>query len=545
MMRFKGHDLHIHQILDNTMQLVYGAPQEQSVRHLLLEAKALLHDEVNRFRVKVDEFEEVSLKIKQFTEHLYNQTAKNYLSPLSEGIERLPRLVRDLALKLNKKIRLSIAGSETLVDRVILEKMDIPLSHIIRNACYHGIESPSQRLEQGKDECGVIHVRARHHAGFLIVEVSDDGQGIDIKKLKDKLVEQGMISSEKAHSLSSQKTLNYLFMSGFSTAQEVTDISGRGVGLDIVHDFVEKEGGVVRISTDLKQGTTFTLELPITRSVIKALVIGNHHCVYAIPFSSIHKVCHLEVNKLTAHKNYYTAVVDNFSLPLFPLHEILAIKEVTTYSEDIVSVVILKDNHRSFGIIVENIVGHSNLVIMPLDVKLGKMACVSAGSIMDNGSPVIILDTDDILEIMNKQLSRKSTRYRISRPIKSIHENKLKEILLVDDSESIREAQMQVLKKEGYEVITATNGQEAWMTLQKRPIDLVITDLEMPVVNGFDLIKLIRSNAIIEDLPIIVVSSKDSLEDRQRAVHYGGSDYISKNHFLQKDLVNAVKNWLN
>ena len=459
------------------------------------------------------------------SERLYQSMVESRMRPFEEGVESFPRMVRDLARQLGKSVKLQIEGKKTLIDRDILEKLEAPLNHLIRNAIDHGIEPPNERLTRHKPAEGVITLRAEHRAGMFVLSVSDDGKGVDVEKIKSQINQKKLATFEEIEKFNRDQLLEFLYLPGFSTASSVTDISGRGVGLDVVRNMVKEVGGSVKIISNQK-GLDFELRLPLTLSVLRALLvkIGNEN--YSFALARIEQIIVTNQDNILVVQDQRFLSVQDKMIPLFYAHEILEIP-VTEEKRHEVSLVILSDDQHLYGLEVQSLVGETELVVQNLDARIGKTQHVLAGAVLEDGSPVLILDIDEIIISMAQLVYGKYHLSMKEEQKDQEDQNKLK-ILVVDDSLMIREMLFSVLTQNGYKVDLTENGEEAFKFLHHFRYHLIITDIEMPALNGFELIKNIRKESSISKIPILVLSSNDSEEDQKLSLKIGADAFLSK-----------------
>lgn len=472
------------------------------------------------------------------SDRLYHEAIEVRMCPLADGIGGYARMVRDLAKELGKKARLDIRGETTEVDRDILEKLDAPLNHLLRNAVAHGIEAPPTRLAAGKAETGCVRLEARHQAGMLVITVSDDGQGVDPERLRQEIVEKAFATPDIARKLTPSELLEFLFLPGFSTASAVTEIAGRGVGLDLVHAMVHEVGGVARVFSNPDGGLSFQLELPLTLSVIRTFLVEIANEPYAFPLARIERCLMLPKARLRTVEDRQYFRMDQQNIALVSVHDVLELPP-PQQAPDELPIVVLSDRHHAYGLAVDRFIGECDLVVRPLDPRLGKIPDISAAAIMLDGMPVLIFDPDDLVRSIDKLLS---TRRRPSRlePGDEQSQSRPKRILVADDSVTVREMERRILENQGYAVDIAVDGMEAWNLLRTVSYDLLVTDIDMPRMNGFELIRQVRGHASVKGLPVVVVSYKNKQEDRLQGLEAGANYYLTKNSFQDNSFVEAI-----
>jgi len=489
------------------------------------------------FNSCTDAFGEFTRGFENLSDRLYQEAVASRMRPFADGVGGFPRMVRDLTKKLGKKGRLVIVGKQTRVDRDILEELEAPITHLLRNALDHGIETADVRVAAGKPECATLTLEARHHAGMLSISVRDDGRGIDVAKLRDKVVAENRINSETAAGLSDGELLDFLFLPGFTTAAAVTELSGRGVGLDVVQTMVQAVGGALRVTTELGKGTNVNLVLPITLSVVRALLVEVNGEPYAFRLSQIARCLKVPVDGFRAMEGRRYLEVDGASVAVLDARELLALSGTPANGSE-VCIVVIGEGADTYGVAVDRFAGEHELVVRPPDQRLGKIPGVSASAIRDDGSPALILDVEDLMHSMAAELSGgrigRARKLADAQPLQQIR------ILVVDDSVTVREVERKLLRNHGYAVDVAVDGMDAWGALAVGQYDLVVTDVDMPRMNGIELIENIRGDARLGSLPVLVVSYKDRPEDRERGLHAGANRYLTKSSFQDESLLRAV-----
>ncbi len=485
---------------------------------------------------KIDEHAHSSTDI---SHRLYQQVVSSRMRPFSEGVAAFPRLVRDLARELNKNIILDIQGEDTPVDRDILEKIEAPLNHLLRNAIDHGIETVEERKKTDKHERATIKMEARHSAGVLNIIISDDGKGIDLEKVRQTVIKKKLTTKSMAADLTEAELLEFLFLPNFSTKKSVTKVSGRGVGLDVVHNIIHEVRGMVRITTKLHKGTTFELQLPLTLSVLRALLTEINHEPYAIPLVSIEHVVTLQKEQIKEIEGRQYFTMNDRRIGLVAAQQIFD-KMIGSPPEDQLPVVVFSDRFNQYGLIVDKFWGIRDLVVQKLDPRLGKIKDVSAAAILEDGTPVLIIDVEDLVRSMDYLISGNRLQ-RVYQPITDEDTQTCKRILVADDSITVREVERKMLVSKGYDVDVAIDGMDAWNSVRNGKYDLVITDVDMPRMDGIELVSLIKSEPAYKFIPVIIVSYKDREEDRQRGLEAGADYYMTKGSFHDETLVEAVE----
>ncbi|HWX64856.1 MAG TPA: hybrid sensor histidine kinase/response regulator [Rhodanobacter sp.] len=470
---------------------------------------------------------------------LYDEALASRMRPFSDGTQEFRRMVRDLARELGKEAHLEIVGETAQVDRDVLEKLKAPLTHLLRNAVDHGIESPLERMAAGKPAEGHVRIDAHHIAGLLEISVSDDGQGIAIERVRRAIVARGLADEQTAQRFTDAELLEFLFLPGFTVKDTVSEISGRGVGLDAVQNMVKKLRGSVSLSSQAGQGSRFQLHLPLTTSVVKALVTEIGGEPYAFPLA--HIVCtatvlRAEVELLEGRQHFQ---LSGRQIGLVAAQQVLEGTESKTVPDEL-SVIVVGDRNRGheYGLAVDRFRGVFELVVQPLDPRLGKIKDISAGALLDDGSPLLIVDVDDLIQSVERLVSTghlAGVRYD-----EGVVEVARKRVLVVDDSLTVRELQRKLIENGGYEVEVAVDGVDGWNAVRLGQFDLVVTDIDMPRMDGIELVGLIKKDTRLRDVPVMVVSYKDREEDRRRGLDAGADFYLTKSSFHEDALLQAV-----
>ncbi len=468
---------------------------------------------------------------------LYDGALACRMRPFADGIQAFPRMVRDVAQTLGKHVRLETIGEATQVDRDVLVKLDAPLGHLLRNAIDHGIETPDERVAAGKPAEGVIRIEARHRAGSLHVSVSDDGCGVDLEKTRTAVVSRHLLSKDAADRLTETELLEFLFLPGFTMKTTVTDVSGRGVGLDVVQDMVKQLRGVVRIFSQPGTGTCFQLQLPVTLSVVRTVIADVAGEPYAFPLASIVRTLTLSREKIAQLEGRQHFECDGRRIGLVTAHQVLDVGEPVVQGAE-VSVIVLGDHNQTYGLVVDRFVGERELVVQRLDPALGKIKDIAAGALMEDGSPVLIVDPEDLIRSMDRLVSEGSLS-KVTRSV-TADQRKRKRVLVVDDSLTVRELERKVLGNHGYDVEVAVDGMDGWNAVRMGDFDLVVTDIDMPRMDGIELVKLINSDPRLKSRPVMIVSYKDRDEDRRRGLEAGAAYYLTKGSFHDEALLQAV-----
>jgi two-component system sensor histidine kinase and response regulator WspE len=483
--------------------------------------------------------DDLARRTEEVSAALYHSVLGSRMRPFQDATVGFPRMVRDVAKGLGKQVRLEILGGTVPVDRDILAKLEAPLNHMLRNAVDHGIETPEVRTAAGKDPVARLVLEARHQSGMLVVRVADDGRGIDAERIREKVVAKGLVGREMAAGLSAAELYEFLFLPGFSTASEVTEISGRGVGLDVVLSTVQQIGGSAKIESAIGKGTTFLLRLPVTLSVVRAATVLVDGEPFAFPLARLERVVRLEPDEIAPVEGRPAFTLDGRPVGLVDARTVLGFPAAEAAAGP-TSVVVIghgRDGDR-YGLVVDRFEGESDLVVRPLDPRLGKVPCIAAASLFENGDPLLIVDVDDLVASVRQLLVEGRLRGGGG---KAGSGRRTRRILVVDDSLTVREVERQLLTRLGYEVDVAVDGADGWNAIRAAQYDLLVSDIDMPRMNGIELVRAVRSEPRFAALPIVIVSYKDRPEDRLAGLDAGANVYLTKGAFQDDTFAATVR----
>ena len=540
LLELKRNHLELLTLLDGLHETVLGKGRDPQLRELVRRAREKTKACTLELAERLNQIDIFTGSTAALADRIYHEVISVRMRPFADGVTGFPRLVRDLARDLGKKVRLEINGKSTEVDRDILEKLDAPLNHLLRNAVDHGIESPKERVAAGKTETGLLRLDASHRSGMLMITVSDDGRGIDIENLRGKIVQKQMANQEMVDKMSEPELMDFLFLPGFSTARNVTEISGRGVGLDVVHNMVHEVGGVVRAVSKPGQGLTFHIELPLTLSVVRTFVVEIAEEPYAFPLARIDRCLELSREDLEIVEDRQYFRFDNSNIALLDIHDVLELEKPLENQEKL-PVVVLSDRMNAYGLAVDKFLGEYDLVVRPLDPRLGKVPDISSVAVMLDGSPVMIFDVEDLVRSIDNLLSGRRLR-KLNQAFEAIEAKRHKRILVVDDSFTVREMERKLLESKGYLVDTAVDGVDGWNAIRTDNYDMVISDVDMPRMNGIELVTHIKRHAQLKSIPVIIVSYKDKEEDRLKGLQAGANYYLTKSSFQDDSFIEAAEN---
>lgn len=500
-----------------------------SARRKEQECRDLLSD-------RLTELEGFIRRTTNLSDRLYREVITSHMRPFEDGVQGFPRMVRDIARQLNKQVKLDILGKSTPVDRDILKKLEAPLTHILRNAVDHGLELPEDRIKAGKPETGTIRLEAFHRGGMLAITIADDGKGIDPQMLRQRVIDQNLAAPEVAAKMTDAELMEFLFLPGFSMAKQVTELSGRGVGLDIAKSMAQEVGGTVRATSVPQRGTSFYFQLPLTLSVVRTLLVEISGEAYAFPLARIDKIVNIDRAEIAFVQNRQYLTLDDKNIGLIWAHQVLDLSPpLSSFSR--LWVVILSDSSNTYGLVVDRCLGERELVVRPLDPRLGKVQNISAAALMGDGSLVLIVDVSDLVRSLDNLLK---TGQLALVGEKAADRRDQRQVLVVDDSITVREMERKLLQNRGYSVDIAVDGMEGWNAIRSHPYNLVISDIDMPRMNGIELLKQIKSHPRHKSIPVIVVSYRDREEDRIQGLEAGADYYLTKSSFHDDTLIEAV-----
>ncbi|MGZ3442484.1 MAG: response regulator, partial [Polyangia bacterium] len=475
---------------------------------------------------------------------LRQQVMKLRMLPIARIFTKYHRTVRELSNTLGKRARLEIVGGDTELDKVLIEQLDDPLMHLVRNAVDHGIELPAARRAAGKPDEGVVTLSAHHRGNQIFVEVRDDGAGIDPARLRAKAREKQLASDEELAAMDDTEVLELIFRPGFSTAARVTDVSGRGVGMDVVRDTIAKLSGTIELRSTPGAGTTFALKLPLTLAIVQVLLVRVGGEDYALPLDLVQRT--LAVKETDVHRVYDREIifVGEEQIPLVWTADALEMGNggppVDLGGATEWPVVLVDAAGQTYALVVERLVGKREIVLKSLGALLNEVPCAAGATLIGERVAVIL----DVVQLVQRALARPAGRAAVRHePSAARPEPKRKpRILLAEDSDVVREQLRRVLEAHGYEVVTARDGAEALEIANRDPhgFDLVSTDVMMPNLDGYELTRALRQHPRHRDVPLIMVTSRGEHLDRVRGFDAGVDEYMTK-PLDSGELVRAVE----
>ena len=501
----------------------------------------------------VDETDQVTRSLRQATTQLQEGMTKSRMVPFSQAADRLPRAIRDISLKLDKQAELKVEGGDVLIDKMILEHLNSPMTHLVNNAITHGIESPQERMAKGKPALGTISVRAFLQGNQTVITVGDDGAGIDADQVKRKAIEKGLIGDQEAEHLSPQEVYELLFHPGFSTKDQADDFAGRGVGLDVVQTSLIDVRGTVTIDSVLGKGSTFTIRLPLTLSICKALCCVSNHARIGFSMDGVEDMKDFRSSDIQIDREGRRCVFwQNTLLPFQPLSELLSYNRQLSrgsfytgkQEEDSFSIVILRGGNNLLAVQVDQVIGELEIVIKQIEGPIPKTAGIAGATVLGDGTVMPIGDVLELIDIARGRLrTDNGGLWRQPAPPVAVETSQKSGamVLIVDDSITVRGLLSLSFSKAGYRVEQARDGQEAWEKLRGGlPCDIVFCDIEMPRMNGLELLYNLQKDPRLAPIPVALLTSQGGKRHRQVAATLGASGYFTK-PYTERDLLSAAE----
>ncbi|GAB4243399.1 MAG: hypothetical protein Kow0049_32980 [Stanieria sp.] len=503
----------------------------------------------------VDETDKVTQSLRQVTIQLQEGINSSRMTPFGQTADRLPRAVRNISHQLKKQVELEIEGKEVLIDKMIVEHLYNPMTHLVNNAITHGIESPQERILQGKPATGKIKIRAFIQGNQTVISVSDDGAGIDSERVKAKAVEKNLLTWAQAQNLSQQEVYDLLFHAGFSTKDKADDFAGRGVGMDVVSTDLKKIRGTINIESELGKGTTFTIRLPLVLSICKALTCSYNNTRIAFPIDGVEEAKEYSLSEIKTNSNGVKCINWNNSLlPFQSLSNLLSynrqLSRANIYGgsqtdDDTVSVIVLHSGDHLLAVQVDQILGEQEIVIKQIEGPVPKPAGIAGATVLGDGT---IIPIGDVLELIEIAQGKRTTEIGLNLwqsqtdkfqiPTEPIKSEPL--VLVVDDSITVRELLTLSFNKLGYRVEQARDGQEGWDKLRNGlPCDMIFCDIEMPRMNGLELLANLQKDEKLNLIPVAMLTSRGAEKHRKLATDLGAKAYLTK-PYTEKELMDVA-----
>ncbi len=505
----------------------------------------------------VDESDQITRTFRQITTQLQEGLTRARMVPFAQTADRLPRAVRDISIKCGKQAELVVEGRDTLIDKMILEQLYDPMTHLVNNAITHGIESPEDRTAGGKQPTGRITIRSFHQGNQTVISISDDGAGIDTERVKAKAIQKGVITPDEAKEMSRLDIYDLLFHSGFSTRDRADDFAGRGVGMDVVRTNLNEIRGAISTDSTLGKGTTFTIRLPLTLSISKALCCISNRARIAFPMDGVEDMLDVPKDRIQTDEDNRPCILwREMLLPFQPLQELLSYNRTLgrgsvyggNQEDDMISVVVLRSAGNFLALQVDQVLGEQEIVIKQLEGPVPKPVGIAGATVLGDGRIMPIADVLELIDLSMGRIRRDGGSSIWSKEdIPAPDTPSLKSeptVLIVDDSITVRELLSMTFNKVGYRVEQARDGQEAWEKLRSGlPCDLVFCDIEMPRMDGLELLSRIQKDASLSTLPIAMLTSRGADRHRQMAITLGAKGYFTK-PYLEEVLLDAAQRML-
>lgn len=476
-------------------------------------------------------------QLTQVSDELQDNIHRMRMRPVADLLDAYPRMVRDLAREQGKQIKLEIAGADTHIDRNILEMLRDPLTHLLRNAVDHGIETPEQRQASGKSALGNIKLKASQQGNTIQIEVIDDGAGIDLEAVRTKAVELGLMTREAVAVLDVVQSLDLIFASGLTTAKRVSEISGRGVGMDIVRQNLEQLRGLIGVDSVPGHGSSFKLTLPLTLTTGHVLLIESAGETLALPTTNIERILFIDPAQVKNVEGSPALYAGDRLLPLIHLDQILGLPQAESHhqSGENIAVIILGVVEKKIALIVDGFKEDQDAVIKKLGHPLSRIRNFAGAVILGDGQVVLVLNVTDLIKsIQVKPMVELAPRTQL-------HQARRKRILVVDDSITTRTLEKNILEIAGFQVYVAADGREALALVEHESLDAVVADIAMPHMDGIALTQAIKQSEKTRDLPVVLVTSLDSPADKIRGMQAGADAYLTKKAFDQQDLLETIE----
>ncbi|MGD8999988.1 MAG: response regulator, partial [Granulosicoccaceae bacterium] len=489
------------------------------------------------------ETETLLLQQSRVNTELQEGLMRTRMVPFSTHLPRMRRLVRQTSNELKKQVELIVSGEDAELDRSVLDRVMPPLEHMLRNAVDHGLETPGQREKAGKPETGRIHLDVSREGAEVVIRITDDGAGINLDAIRKKAIEHGLLNNKS--DLTDKEILRFILESGFSTAQKVTQISGRGVGMDVVNSEIKQLGGTLQIDTDRGKGSRFTIRLPLTLSVNKALLVHVGEEVFAIPLSSVDSVVRVSYDELKAfygqdNPRYEYA---GSSYRFMHLGSLLGLNEamLPLPGSKLPMLLVRAGDHR-VALQIEGLLGSREIVVKTVGPQISSVRAISGATILGDGNVALILDMPSLVYMDLSRISM--TRSEPPREARAVDKERVTTVMVVDDSITVRKVTTRLLERNGIHVVTAKDGVDAVSVLQEVVPDVFLLDIEMPRMDGYELATHIRNDAKLKNIPIIMITSRTGEKHRQRAMDIGVNRYLGK-PYQESDLLENINEILN
>lgn len=510
-----GHH-HLHSLVDQARELCATLPIEQQVP----------------FHAFNRELKDSVLTQDSLMSDLHDRALQMRMLPLSVVFDPLAKMSRELAQSLGKQVDCRVRGSEIELDRQMIDRLSDPLIHLLRNALDHGVETPLERQAAGKPLRGQLKIEAWQDAGWVVVEMHDDGAGIALDAVRQKALAKQLITEEQLNALSEQETLELIFLPGFSTKSMITDFSGRGVGMDVVkRTVVDELNGDLQLACERGRGTRFTMRLPLSLAMMRVLLVSVGGMKLGVTAPYVSELVECSAESLIEAAGQRTLILRNEFVPVVSLAQLLELP--ASSATDTTLLLVIHQRHQKLALIIDSLIDERDMVIKPLPTHLRHLPLVSGMVSMGRNTLVSLLHVPALLELTRRTAQRPGAERKAA--------TIAQRILVVDDSLNTREIEKDVLEAWGYHVTLAENGRDGLAKALAEPFDAVLTDVEMPVMDGFALTARLRENEVYRHRPIIIITSREKEADRRRGIEVGADAYIVKGSFDQNNLVETLQ----
>jgi two-component system chemotaxis sensor kinase CheA len=500
-------------------------------------SKAEAHAQIREdFGALIQELNKVDNSIDFITKGLEDEVLRLRMISVGYLFGTFPRAMRDLANERGKDVQILIKGEETELDKAIIDEMKGPIMHILRNAIDHGIEPPDERVAKGKPRTGLITLTASQKGSQVVIEVSDDGRGIDTEKIKREAIKRGFIVEEKAKDLADEQVYSLLFIPGFSTSETVTEVSGRGVGLDVVRENILKLKGIVEVHSKPGQGSRFVLKVPLTLGITESLFVACGNETFALPIENVVETIRVSQGEIQTVEGKEAVTLRGQILPLVRLNDVFNLSQRGILEKKVFPVVIVQSVERRIGLMIDQLLGRHEIVRKNLGGPLKNVRGISGATIIGDGRVILILDIPQIIENVESIMVKKVQLASKPGPAK-----KRKTILLAEDTLSTAMLEKNILESAGFSVVIARDGQAALEMASQERFDLVITDVLMPRMDGFELTLRLKRDHLYKDVPIVIVTTRESNANKRRGLEAGAEAYILKSEFTPEGLLETIE----
>ncbi len=527
----------LNRLMNLSGEMIVSKIRLQELVRSLVEKSGARRDLEEAYTGLINELSIVGKNIDFSAGNIQDRVIEMRMVPVASLFNLFPRAMRDLAQKVNKDIDLVIKGEDTQLDKLIVDEMKDPFMHLLRNAVDHGVEGAAERRERNKPPNGTITLKAYHKGSQVVLEVADDGGGIDLNKIKQRAVERGLVSPENVAGMIPEQIYKFMFMPGFSTREEAGAVSGRGVGLDVVRDRIAKLKGIVDVYSEQGKGSRFVMKFPLTLAVTESLLVSSGTDTFAVPLDMITETIRIDPREIKTVETKETVTVRGYIMPLVRFSDIFGLPKKGIFEKRYFPVVIAQFVAKRIALLVDQVFGCQEIVSKSLGDPLRKIRHIAGGTILGSGDVVLILDIPSIIDSAEGGVVRRAVAGPAVVPRKM---KRRKTILLAEDAVTTATLEKNILESVGYSVVTARDGAEALKIAAQEKFDLVITDILMPRMNGFELTEKLKQDRVYKNVPVIIVTTRESDADKRRGLEAGADAYILKSEFTSEGLLETI-----